>query len=234
MPTELRRQSPPQSFDPSRGTPKRPALALVRRQPNASESEQPQSALLALRLVSDNAQAATVAPSSTLVDCASAVALRGWLIQSLLLEAITRDAFGDGPAAEQSLEHALDLARPDRVLLPFLVRPVPALLERHAGRLTAHADLIAEIFNVPAAEDPLSPVSGTTLREPLTTSELRVLRYLPTDLSTREIADELYLSVHTIKTHVKHLYAKLDAHSRREAIKRARALGLLSHSSRNR
>src|SRR5207244_3847703 len=108
--------------------------------------------------------------------------------------------------------------------------PVPALLERHAGRLTAHADLIAEIFNLPAAEDPVSPVSGsTTLPEPLTESELRVLRYLPTDLSTREIADELYLSVHTIKTH-----AKLDAHSRREAVKRARELGLLSHSLRNR
>jgi LuxR family maltose regulon positive regulatory protein len=161
--------------------------------------------------------------------------IRGWLIQSLLLEAITRDAFGDGAAAEQSLEHALDLARPDRVLLPFLVHPVPALLERHAARLTGHADLIAEIFNLPAAEEPISPVSGSaTLPEPLTQSELRVLRYLPTDLSTREIADELYLSVHTVKTHVKHLYAKLDAHSRREAVKRARELGLLSHSLRHR
>jgi LuxR family maltose regulon positive regulatory protein len=163
------------------------------------------------------------------------MALRGWLIESLLLEAITRDAFGHGAAAEQSLEHALDLARPDRVLLPFLVHPVPALLERHAGRLTAHADLIAEIFNLPAPEDPVSPVSESrTLPEPLTESELRVLRYLPTDLSTREIGDELYLSVHTIKTHVKHLYAKLDAHSRREAVRRARELGLLSHSLRNR
>jgi LuxR family maltose regulon positive regulatory protein len=163
------------------------------------------------------------------------MALRGWLVQSLLLEAITRDAFGDGAAAEQSLGHALDLARPDRVLVPFLVHPVPALLERHAGRLTAHADLIAEIFNLPTAEDPVSPESESTpLPESLTESELRVLRYLPTDLSTREIADELYLSVHTIKTHVKHLYAKLDAHSRREAIRRARELGLLSHSPRNR
>ena len=163
------------------------------------------------------------------------MALRGWLIQSLLLEAITRDAFGDGGAAEQSLQHALDLARPDRVLLPFLVHPVPALLERYAGRLTAHADLIAEIFNLPAGDDPFHRFrEATTLREPLTESELRVLRYLPTDLSTREIADELYLSIHTIKTHVKHIYAKLDAHSRREAVKRARELGLLSQSWRSR
>jgi LuxR family transcriptional regulator, maltose regulon positive regulatory protein len=239
MPTELRQQSPPRSFDPSSPTAKRPALALVRRPTGATEqareSEQPHSALLAFRLATGNAQAATVALSSALDDSASAMALRGWLVQSLLLEAIMRDAFGDGAAAEQSLEHALDLARPDRVLRPFLVHPVPALLERHAGRLTAHADLIAEIFNLPPADNPAGPVSGaTSLPDPLTESELRVLRYLPTDLSTREIADELYLSVHTIKTHVKHLYAKLDAHSRREAVKRARALGLLSHTFRNR
>jgi LuxR family maltose regulon positive regulatory protein len=214
-------------------------LALVRRQADAAEhereSDQLAPGLLALRRASGNAQAATAALSPALDDSGSATALRGWLIHSLLLEAITRDAFGDSAAAEQSLEYALDLARPDRVLRPFLVHPVPALLERHAGRLTAHADLIAEIFNLPSAEHPVSPVSGSTaLPEPPTESELRVLRYLPTDLSTREIADELYVSVHTIKTHVKHLYAKLDAHSRREAVKRARELGLLSHSLRNR
>jgi LuxR family transcriptional regulator, maltose regulon positive regulatory protein len=237
MPTELRRQAPPWPLDPSSRSAKGPALSLVRGQPHATEHarerEQPLSALLALRLAS-GAPAETHVLSSALDDAASAAAVRGWLIQSLLLEAIARDAFGDGAAAEQSLAHALDLARPDRVLLPFVVHPVPALLERHAGRLTAHADLIAEIFDQPAAEDLFSPVSGSTaLPEPVTESELRVLRYLPTDLSTREIAGELYLSVHTIKTHVKHLYAKLDVHSRREAVKRARALGLLSQSLRN-
>jgi LuxR family maltose regulon positive regulatory protein len=72
------------------------------------------------------------------------------------------------------------------------------------------------------------------LREPLTESEMRVLRYLPTNLSKREIGDELYVSVNTIKTHVKHLYAKLDVQTRRQAVERARALGLLVHSSRTR
>jgi hypothetical protein len=176
MPIELRRQSSPRPFRPSPRTVKRPPLTLVGRQPNAGEqareSEQPPSALLALGLASGNAQVATAALFAAPDDPATAMALRGWLIQSLLLEAITRDAFGDGAAAEQSLEHALDLARRDRVLLPFLVHPVPALLERHAGPLTAHADLIAEILNLPAAENPASPVSGsTTLREPLTESD---------------------------------------------------------------
>jgi hypothetical protein len=59
-----------------------------------------------------------------------------------------------------------------------------------------------------------------------------VLRYLPTNLSTPEIAAELYLSTNTIKTHQRHLYQKLGAGSRTEAVERARALGLLAPSSR--
>ena len=65
------------------------------------------------------------------------------------------------------------------------------------------------------------------LSEALSPAETRVLRYLPTVLSLREIGDELYLSVNTIKVHVRHIYAKLEVHSRRRAAERARALGLL-------
>jgi DNA-binding CsgD family transcriptional regulator len=65
------------------------------------------------------------------------------------------------------------------------------------------------------------------LPEVLSPAETRVLRYLPTLLSLREIGDELYLSVNTIKVHVRHIYAKLEVHSRRGAAERARALGLL-------
>jgi LuxR family maltose regulon positive regulatory protein len=53
------------------------------------------------------------------------------------------------------------------------------------------------------------------------------LRYLPTLLSLREIGDEFYLSVNTIKVHVRHIYAKLAVHRRRSAVERARAIGLL-------
>jgi DNA-binding CsgD family transcriptional regulator len=65
------------------------------------------------------------------------------------------------------------------------------------------------------------------LSEPLSPAETRVLRYLPTLLSLREVGDELYLSVNTVKAHVRHIYAKLEVHSRRRAAERARALGLL-------
>ena len=60
-----------------------------------------------------------------------------------------------------------------------------------------------------------------------------MLRYLPTKLSTAEIADQLYLSVNTVKTHMRHVYDKLGAHRRHEAVERARALGLLAPSPRS-
>jgi LuxR family transcriptional regulator, maltose regulon positive regulatory protein len=55
-----------------------------------------------------------------------------------------------------------------------------------------------------------------------------VLRYLPTNLSAPEIARELSVSVSTIRTHIRHLFAKLGVHRRTEAVAQARALGLLT------
>jgi DNA-binding NarL/FixJ family response regulator len=62
----------------------------------------------------------------------------------------------------------------------------------------------------------------------VTGTEIQVLRYLPTHLTVQEIARELCRSADTIKTHVRHLYMKLDAHSRSEAVRNARASGLLA------
>jgi DNA-binding CsgD family transcriptional regulator len=79
-----------------------------------------------------------------------------------------------------------------------------------------------------------APASGgpTWPGERLTDSETRVLRYLPTNLGAAEIAAELYLSTNTVKTHLRHLYRKLGAHSRQEAVQCARAVGLLTGPSR--
>jgi LuxR family maltose regulon positive regulatory protein len=164
-------------------------------------------------------------------DSRSALALRGWLVQSLLLEAIIRDEVGDVFAAERALERALEIAEHDRVVLPFTVDPVPALLERHARCGSTHADLISEIFDVLDRHTLVPPPSTSEeLPEPLTDGEVRVLRYLPTNLSKREIGQELYVSLHTIKTHMKHIYLKLDAHNRLEAVERAREYGLIGRA----
>jgi LuxR family transcriptional regulator, maltose regulon positive regulatory protein len=77
---------------------------------------------------------------------------------------------------------------------------------------------------VPPPAGPRSPL------EPLTHSELRVLRYLPTNLTAPEIGGELSVSHNTVKTHMRNLYAKLGTHRRAEAV--ARALGLLASSAR--
>jgi DNA-binding CsgD family transcriptional regulator len=81
-------------------------------------------------------------------------------------------------------------------------------------------------FSLPIQPAPNS--KPTHLSAPLTAGEARVLRYLPSHLSAPEIADELYLSSNTVRTHLRHLYQKLDVHTRSQAIARARALGLLS------
>ena len=64
--------------------------------------------------------------------------------------------------------------------------------------------------------------------ELITEAETRVLRYLPTHLSALQIAAELFCSINTVKTHQRHLYAKLGASNRTEAVMRARALGMLA------
>ena len=66
----------------------------------------------------------------------------------------------------------------------------------------------------------------------LSEAELRVVRYLPSNLRAPEIAAELCVSTNTVRTHLRHIYAKLDAHSRSEAVARARELGLLAPASR--
>jgi LuxR family transcriptional regulator, maltose regulon positive regulatory protein len=88
--------------------------------------------------------------------------------------------------------------------------------------------LIAEILDLLAGKRPAPPAGLQAPLEPLSGSEIRVLRYLPTNLSQPEIANELHVSRHTVRTHMSHLYAKLGTHSRTEAVERARALGLLA------
>jgi LuxR family transcriptional regulator, maltose regulon positive regulatory protein len=156
-----------------------------------------------------------------------------WEVQAFLLQAIACDALGDAGGARRALERALDRAAPESLLFPFLYDPAAGLLDRHRRQGTAHAGLIAEILNVLAGSEPGAQPSGPRrLSEPLSHAEARVLRYLPTKLSAPEIADEMYLSVNTVKTHLRHLYDKLGVHRRHEAVEQARSLGLLAPSPR--
>ncbi len=185
------------------------------------------NALATLRLAQGDPHAATAALAPVL-DGSAPLIRRIWLVGAFLLEAVARDALGEPAASERALERALDLAEPEGMLLPFLMHPTPGLLERHARNRTAHPSLIAEILNLLAGKQPAPTAGLQAPLEPLSSSEIRVLRYLPTNLSQPEIASELHVSRNTVRTHMSHLYAKLGTHSRTEAVERARALGLLA------
>ena len=191
-------------------------------------------AAAALWLARDDPHAATVA-LAPVMEGSAGVGWRSWLVEAFLLEAIARDALGDPAAAGHALEHALDLAEPDGALMWFLMHPAPRLLKCHARQRTAHAALIAQILDLLGGNRPARPPAR--LRpplEPLTKSEIRVLRYLPTHLTAPEIATELSVSTTTVKTHLRNVYAKLGAHSRAEAVASARALDLLAPSAHQR
>jgi LuxR family maltose regulon positive regulatory protein len=216
------------------GDTERAEQALAELEEQDSDRAEIRVATAMLRLAQDDPQAATTALAPVL-DGSAALGRRTWLVEAFLLEAIARDALGDAGATERALERALDLAEPDGALSYFLLQPAPGLFERHARHHTAHAALLAEILSVLAGSKPAPTSAGPQPPlEPLSDSEIRVLRYLPTNLSTPEIANELYVSPNTVKTHVRNLYAKLGTHRRAEAVARARALGLLAPSAHRR
>jgi LuxR family transcriptional regulator, maltose regulon positive regulatory protein len=175
-----------------------------------------------LRLARDDPEAAAAALAPIFAGASPNENPR-WEIQALLLKASVDDALGDTGASSRALERALDLAEPDGVLLPFLLHPAPALLERHARLRTTHAALISEILNLMSGHAPAAgPRDAAPLREPLSESELRVLRYLPPGLPAPELAGELFVSLNTIRTHLRNVYGELGVHSRADAVKRAR------------
>ena len=126
-----------------------------------SERERPdiRTAVAALRLAQDNPRAATAALAPVL-DSSAPGSHQVWLIAAFLLEASARDALGEREAAGRALERGLDLAGPDGLLFPFLLHPVPELLERHARQRTAHPALIWKIISVLGERTPAAPAES--------------------------------------------------------------------------
>ena len=151
------------------------------------------------------------------------------LVEAHLLAGLAHRELGNQRAASQAAERALALAEPDRLVLPFAMTGSAGLLEALPRHQTAHAALLADILDVlhgasPAAKDQSAPPPA----EELTPGELRVLRYLPTNLSRPQIASELSVSPNTVSAHIRSIYAKLQARDRSSAVRRARELRLLA------
>jgi LuxR family transcriptional regulator, maltose regulon positive regulatory protein len=135
----------------------------------------------------------------------------------------------DTPAGDGSVPRAQLLRAAALLLLQVIADDPPG--DPDATALAAElAGLLGEAPRPAPAPPPAGPPPWPA--EPLTVSETRVLRYLPTHMAAPEIAAELFLSANTVKTHLRHLYRKLGAHSRREAVQRARAIGLLTAPAR--
>ena len=126
----------------------------------------------------------------------------------------------------RAVERALALAEPDRLVLPFAMTDSAGLLAALPRHETAHAALRADILDV--LHGASSMASSLPPAEQLSPGELRVLRYLPTNLSRSDIAGELSVSVNTVSTHLRSIYAKLQVPDRSAAVRRARDLRLLA------
>ena len=152
------------------------------------------------------------------------------LVESMLLGARIADRSRDTARALELITNALDVAGEDLVL-PFahVREPLGDLLARHPA--------VAGRWPAPPAGGPAGapwddglPVAVRRARElplQLTQREKSILAYLATSMTAGEIADELYLSVNTVKTHLAAIYRKLGASGRRAAVRRARELELL-------
>ena len=151
------------------------------------------------------------------------------VMEAHLLAGLAQRELGDQRAATGSAEQALALAEPDRLVLPFAITGSAGLLEAVPRHQTAHGPLLACILDVlhgspPAAKEQ----SPSPPEDELSPGELKVLRYLPTNLSRPEIAGELSLSLNTVSTHLRSIYAKLQVRDRSSAVQRARELRLLA------
>jgi LuxR family transcriptional regulator, maltose regulon positive regulatory protein len=176
-----------------------------------------------------------------LVKAAEEGGRTGSVIEILVLQALAHQRLGDIPAALVSLQRALPLAEPHGYVRVFVDEgpPMASLLRASARvaqgehkaaapsyvrRLLAAVDETGD--STPVRQGLAEPGQG--LLEPLSKRELDVLRLLGTDLDGPDIARELVVSLNTVRTHTKNIYAKLGVNNRRAAVRRAEELDLLS------
>jgi LuxR family transcriptional regulator, maltose regulon positive regulatory protein len=151
------------------------------------------------------------------------------VVEAHLLAGMAHRELADQRAANRAAERALALAEADRPVLPFLMTGSRELLEALPRHETAHPALLADILDLMHGASPAaSDKHPSPQPEELSPGELRVLRYLPTNLSRLEIARDLSVSPNTVGTHIRSIYAKLGVRDRSSAVQRARELRLLA------
>jgi len=150
------------------------------------------------------------------------------LVAGWLLEAANRLRAGEVDKARLALERSLRLAAPERLRRPLHEAPaeVTELLADELRR-AGHARWLGNRTLAGAGRTPSSPHVRPDIGEQLTARELEVLGYVAELLSTQEIAATMFVSVNTVRTHVRSILRKLGVSRRNEAVRRARELGLI-------
>ena len=146
-------------------------------------------------------------------------------VEGLLLLAWLADADGSADDARTHLAEAMAEAE-RHVLVEVFVRAGSTVLRLISG----HPDMQRSTFGqriLKRAREVSSPSPGEDLVDPLTDRELEILSYLPSRYTNTELAEHFYVSVNTIKTHMAHIYRKLEVANRNGAITRAREIGVL-------
>jgi LuxR family transcriptional regulator, maltose regulon positive regulatory protein len=177
-------------------------------------------------LADGDSRAALAKAEGCLTDSATDATMRD-RVGALVLAAIARRRLGQTDQAADQLGYALTLAEPHREYRSFLdggsaARSALAVLIRPASQGAATAARILQRFDTRPTRPADAPAAV-----PLTGSELAVLRFLPTHMTNQEIAEALFLSINTVKTHLRSVYRKLGVTTRRQAISTAARLGLL-------
>jgi LuxR family maltose regulon positive regulatory protein len=153
------------------------------------------------------------------------------VIETLVLQALVEQARGDTAAALAPLQRAVTLAEPETHVRVFADEgpPMAALLKALARKKAASPGYLRRLLAATARAAPTAPAAPVpqALVEPLTERELDVLRLLGSDLDGPDIARELSVSLNTMRTHTKNIYAKLGVTSRRGAVRQAQQLNLL-------
>jgi LuxR family maltose regulon positive regulatory protein len=190
---------------------------------------------LAVICLAEGNPAAALAAASDVLDGTAPVLGYATVMEAHLLAGLAHRQLGDQRAAGQAAERALALAESDRLILPFAMTGSAGLLEALPRHQTAHAALLADILDVLHGSSPAArEQSSLPPAEELSPGELRVLRYLPTNLSRPEIAGELSVSPNTVNAQIRSIYAKLQVRDRSSAVRRARDLRLLAAAGRKR
>ena len=155
------------------------------------------------------------------------------VIEVLVLQALAHRARGDGPAAAGALNRAVTLAQPEGYVRIFAEEgpPMAALLKALTKREATRG--YVRRLRAASTRSQTHPPTPQNLVEPLSERELDVLRLLGTDLDGPDIARQLFVSLNTMRTHTKNIYAKLGVTNRRAAVRRAHQLNLLPGQRRN-